>query len=170
MWNIELYRVDKIRNSMPEKLLLPLRLAQNLLPYLDGVYVYTNAPKHVPVTPGPYRALIDTGASHSWVKPHIGDTLPTHSLEGYVIDRGDGVEEEAGLDVKSGFMKGLLGKPVKGWVQLAAPLPAVEILLLSGDFDAPADLVVGMDIICSFLQCAVLIRGTQYQPSLVIEY
>ena len=42
---------------------------------------------------GPYRALIDTGASHSWVKPQIGDFLQTHSLEGYVIDLGDGEEE-----------------------------------------------------------------------------
>jgi len=155
---------------MPEKISLPLLLAENLLLYLNGVYAYADVPKHPPHTPGPYRALIDTAASHSWVKPHIGDTIPTHSLEGYVVDRGDGVEEEAGLDVKSGFMKGLLGRPVKGWIQLAPPLPAVEILLLSGDFGAPADLVVGMDIICTFLQCAVLIRGTKYQPSLVIEY
>jgi len=27
-----------------------------------------------------------------------------------------------------------------------------------------------MDIICSFLQITILIEGTQYQPSLVIEY
>jgi hypothetical protein len=155
---------------MPDKLLLTLSLAQNLLPYLDGVYVHAEAPLLAPVTPGSYRALIDTGASHSWVKPYIGNSLQGHSLEGYVIDRGDGIEESAGLEVKSGFMKGLSGRPVKGWVQLDARLPAYHTLLFSGEFDAPADLVVGMDILSSFLQCAVLIRGVKYRPSLVIEY
>jgi hypothetical protein len=154
---------------MPVKLLLPLVLAQNLLPYLDGVYVHAEAPERPPVAPGPYRALIDTGTSHSWVKPRIGDSLPTHSLEGYVVHRGDGVQGDASLDVKFGFMKGLLGPPVKGWVQLDSRLPAYQILLLSGEFDALGDLVIGMDLMCSFLQCAVLIRGTEYQPSLVIE-
>lgn len=155
---------------MPERLSLPLTLAQNLLPYLEGVYVHAEGPGSRPITPGAYRALIDTGASHSWVKAHIGDSLQTHSLEGYVIDRGNGVEEEASLDVKLGFMRGLSGKPVRGWVQLDSRLPAIEILLFSGDFDAPADLVIGMDLMCSFLQCVVLIRGAESQPSLVIEY
>src|SRR5437667_2995930 len=44
-----------------------------------------------------YRTLIDTGSSHSWVKPHIGDSLQRHSLEGYVVDRGDGAEENASV-------------------------------------------------------------------------
>jgi hypothetical protein len=156
---------------MPEKLMLPLRLAQNLLPLLDGVYVHAEAPLTVPLGTGPYRALIDTGSSHSWVKPNIGDSLQRHSLEGYVVDRGNGTEEDAALDVKFGFMKGFSGKPVRGWVQFDRRLPAYDILLFSGDFGMPdVDLLVGMDIVCSFLQCAVLIRGTQYQPSLNIEY
>jgi hypothetical protein len=156
---------------MPDKLLVPLRLAPNLLPLLDGVYVHAQTPLIVPLAAGPYRALIDTGSSHSWVKPNIGDSLQPHSLEGYVIDQGDDVEEDASLDVKFGFMKGFSGKPVRGWVQLEQRLPAHDILLLSGDFGMQdVDLLVGMDIICSFPQCAVLIRGTQYQPSLVIEY
>jgi hypothetical protein len=158
-------------NPMPEKLILPLGLAANLLPFLDGVYVHAQAPLTVPSSPGPYRALIDTGASHSWVAPHIGDSLQPHSLEGYVVDRGDGTEEAAGLDVRFGFMKGLSGKPVRGWVQLESRLPAYELLLFSGDIGMPGvDLVVGMDLMCSFLQCAVLIRGTETKPALVIEY
>jgi hypothetical protein len=86
-----------------ERLLLPLAFAQNLLLYLRGVYVHAQAPQNRPVTPGPYLAVIDSGASHSWVKPNIGDHLQRHSLEGYVIHRGDGVEEDADLDVKLGF-------------------------------------------------------------------
>jgi|SRR5579864_2848886 len=155
---------------MPDKLSLPLSFGQNLLLYLDGVYIHEKAPRTVPMTVGPYRALIDTGASHSWVKPHIGDTLEPHSLEGYVVNRSEGVEEDAGLEVKVGFMKGLSGQPVRGWIQLETRLPAIEILLFSGDFDAPADVLIGMDMICSFLQCAVLVRGTQFRPLLVIEY
>jgi hypothetical protein len=155
---------------MADKLTLPLSLLPNLLPIIDGVYVHAEGPKVRPILPGQYRALIDTGASHCWVKPHIGDALRPHSLEDYVVDRGDGIEEEAGFEIKSGFMKGLSGKPVEGWVQLDARLPAYKMLLLSGDFDAPADLVIGMDLICSFLQCAVLIRGTGTLPMLVIEF
>ncbi len=153
---------------MPDRLILPLVLEPNLLPYLDGVYA--QAPQSAPATPGTYRALIDTGASHSWVKPHIGDSLPPHSLDGYVIDRGDGIEEDLGVDVKFGFMKGLSGRPTRGWVQLDSRLPAYEIMLLSEEFEAPADVIVGMDLMCSFLQCAVLIKGIKYAPSLVIEY
>ena len=156
--------------DMSNKLALPLILLPNLLPMLQGVYVPARGPMTKPPSPGPYSALIDTGASHSWVKPHIGDSLEPHSLEGYVVHHGDGKEEDAGVDVKFGFMKGLNGKPVKGWVQLDARLPAIENLILSGDFEAPADLVIGMDLICSFIQCGVLIRGTQTQSMLVIEF
>jgi hypothetical protein len=156
---------------MADKLALPLVLLSNLLPMLEGVYVHPQAPTTSPLSPGPYRALIDTGASHSWVKPHVGDLLQPHSLEGYIVDRAEGPQENASIDVKSGFMKGLPGKPVRGWVQLHARLPAIEILLLSGDFDAPVvDLVVGMDLICSFIQCGVLIRGTQGQAVLATEF
>jgi hypothetical protein len=91
-------------------------------------------------------------------------------LEGYVVDRGDGEGGDVIIDVKSGFLKGLKGKPVRGWVQLDARLPAIEILLLSGEFNAPGDLVVGMDLLCSFLQCGILFKGIQQQPSLVIEF
>ena len=155
---------------MADKLALPLALLPNLLPIIDGVYVHAEAPVIRPISPGGYRALIDTGSSHSWVKPHIGESLRPHSLEGYVVDRGEGVEENAGIEIKSGFMKGLNGKPVRGWVQLEARLPAIEMLLFSGDFDAPADLVMGMDLMCSFAQCAVLVRGVETSPILVIEF
>jgi hypothetical protein len=155
---------------MADSLALPLALLPNLLPVLEGVYVHAQGPTTSPALPGPYRALIDTGSSHSWVKPPIGESLQPHSLEEYVVDRGDGAEEDAAIDVKSGFMKGLEGKPVRGWVQLDARLPAIETLLLSGNFDAPADLVIGMDLMCSFIQCGVLIRGTQTQSMLVIEF
>ena len=155
---------------MSERLLLPLGLAENLLLYLRGVDVHAEAPPSRPITPVPYTALIDSGASHSWVKPNIGNNLSLHSLEGYVVHRGDGVEEDAELDVKFGFTNGLSGKPVRGWVQLDARLPAYEMLLFSGEFDAPADLVLGMDVMCSFIQCGILVRGTQQQPSMAIEY
>ncbi len=92
---------------MADKLALPLVLLSNLLLMLEGVYVHALAPTTRPLSPGPFRALIDTGASHSWVKPHIGDSLQPHSLEGYIVDRGDGTEENASVDVKAGFMKGL---------------------------------------------------------------
>jgi hypothetical protein len=155
---------------MPDKIGLPLILLPNLLPTLEGVFVHAQTPVARPLTPGTYRALIDTGASHSWVKPQIGDTLEPHSLKGYVLDRGDGKEEEIIVDVKSGFMKGLNGKPVKGWVQLDARLPAVEMLLLSGDFNAPADVLIGMDFLCNFIQCGVFFKGVQGQALLVIEF
>lgn len=155
---------------MPDRLALPLVLLPNLLPILEGVYVHAQAPSIRPSAPGQYRALIDTGATHSWVKPHIGDSLQPYSLEGYVVDRGDGTEEDAGIDVKFGFMKGLKGKPVRGWVQLEARLPAVEILLFAGELEAPADLVIGMDIICSFVQCRLLFRGTNRPAKLVLEF
>lgn len=155
---------------MTDRIALPLALLPNLLPSLDGVYVHAQAPRTRPIYPGPYRAMIDTGASHSWVKPHIGDSLESHSLEGYVVDRGDGTEEDAGIDVKVGFMKGLSGKPVRGWVQLHARLPAIEILLFSGDFGAPSDVLIGMDLLCSFVQCGVLIRGPAGQPQLALEF
>jgi hypothetical protein len=153
-----------------DRLALPLVLLQNWLPSLEGVYVHAQAPTTKPISPGPYRALIDTGASHSWVKSHIGDSLQSHSLEGYVVDRGDGTEEEAGVDVKVGFMKRLSGRPVRGWAQLDARLPAIEMLLLSGDFGAPADVLIGMDLLCNFVQCGVLIRGVARQPQLVLEF
>jgi hypothetical protein len=155
---------------MPNRIGLHVVLLSNLLPVLDGVYVHAQAPATRPLSPGPYRALIDTGASHSWVKPQIGDSLQSHSLEGYVVDRGAGDEGDVTIDVKSGFLKGLKGKPVRGWVQLDARLPAIEILLLSGESNAPGDLVVGMDLLCSFPQCGILFKGIQEQPSLVIEF
>ncbi|MGA9641219.1 MAG: hypothetical protein WBQ72_07470 [Terriglobales bacterium] len=157
--------------NQSEKLAIPICLLQNLLPVLDGVYVHAQAPTVRPQAPGPYRALIDTGSSHSWVKPHIGNALQPHSLEGYVLDHGHGTEEDANIDVKFGFMKGLSGKPVRGWVQLEPRLPAIEILLFSGDFDdVTADVLVGMDLMCSFLQFAILIRGTQTLPMLALEF
>lgn len=155
---------------MPDKLILPLTLLRNLLPVLDGVHIHARGPLTPPLSPRPYRALIDTGSSHTWIKPSIGEGLEPHSLEGYVTDRGDGVEEDAGIDVKAGFMKGLSGQPRNGWVQLDPRLPAIQLLLLSGDFEAPADLVVGMDLMLSFLQFAVLVRGMETQPALVIEF
>ena len=155
---------------MPERTLLPLSFLPNMLPVLDGVYVHAYAPVAKPVLPGPYRALIDTGSSHSWVKPAIGDNLRSHSLEGYVVDRGNNEEEEVLVDVKTGFLKGLSGNPRKGWIQLEPNLPAIDLLLLSGDFEAPVDLVLGMDLMLSFVQCAVLVRGLQFKPTLVIEY
>ena len=157
--------------NQPEKLVIPIGLLQNLLPVLDGVYVHAQAPTTRPGAPGAYRALIDTGSSHSWVKPHIGDALQPHSLDGYALDRGDGTEEDANIDVKFGFMKGLPGKPVRGWVQLEPRLPAIEILLFSGNFaDGMADVLIGMDLMCSFLQFAILIRGTQTLPMLALEF
>jgi hypothetical protein len=167
---VSLERLLILEGGVSERLLLTLDLAENLLLYLKGVYIHSQAPRSRPVAPGPHVALIDSGASHSWVKPSIGDKLEPHSLEGYVVRRGDGVEEDAGLEVKFGFMKGLQGKPVKGWVQLDARLPAYGILLFSGEFGAPADIVIGMDIMCSFIQCGVLVRGTAQRPSLAIEY
>jgi hypothetical protein len=156
---------------MPDKIVLPLLLLPNLLPILEGVFVRGHDPTLGPVLRGPYRALIDTGASHSWVKPYIGDFLQPHSLEGYVVEGGDGVEVDANsIEVMCGFMKGLSGKPVSGKVQLEARLPFIEILLFSGDLDAPVDLVIGMDIISSFIQCGVLIRGTQTPSMLAIEF
>ena len=138
---------------------------------LEGVFVHAQAPTTGALSPRPYRALIDTGASNSWVRTHIGDMLQPYSLKGYVVDRGDGVEEEASIDVKSGFMKGLTGKPVRGWVQLHERVPAREMLLLSGDTKAPvADLVIGMDLLCSFVMCGVLVRGSRGQPTLAIEF
>jgi hypothetical protein len=155
---------------MTQQVVLPLRLLPNLLPVLEGVYVHPEAPLTKPTVPGPYRALIDTGSSHSWVKPAIGDLLQPHSLEGYVLERGDGIEEDLALDVKSGFMKGLQGKPVEAWVQLDRRLTAFKVLLLSGDFDMPhADVVLGMDYLLNFVQCGVLFRGLQTQSQLVIE-
>jgi len=82
---------------MPDKIGLPLILLPNLLPTLEGVFVHAQTPVARPLTPGTYRALIDTGASHSWVKPQIGDTLEPHSLEGYFLDRGDGKEADTRL-------------------------------------------------------------------------
>jgi hypothetical protein len=155
---------------MTEKIALPLIALPNLLPTLRGVHVHAAAPIMPPSSPGPYSALIDTGSSHTWVKPHVGKLLEPHSLEDYVIDRGDGVEEDAGVIVKSGFMKGLQGTPLRGWVQLEERLPALDLLLLSGEFEAPTDLVIGMDLIFSFLQFGILIRGMNTQPTLVIEY
>jgi hypothetical protein len=155
---------------MTDRLALPLVLLPNLLLSLEGVHVHAQAPATRPISPGPYRALIDTGASHSWVKPNVGDSLQPHSLEGYVVNHGDGAEEDAGIDVKVGFMKGLSGSPVRGWVQLHARLPAIEILLFSGDFGAPADVLIGMDLLCSFIQCGVLIRGVAGQPQLALEF
>ena len=67
-------------------------------------------------------------------------------------------------------MKGLNGKPVRGWSQLDLQLPAFEILLFSGDFNAPADLVIRMDILCSFMQCGIVFKGVQGQPLLVLEF
>ena len=61
-------------------------------------------------------------------------------------------------------------RPVRGWVQLDARLPAIEMLLLSGDFGAPADVLIGMDLLCNFVQCGVLIRGVARQPQLVLEF
>jgi hypothetical protein len=155
---------------MTDKLGLPLLQLSNLLPVLEGVYVHAQAPVTRPLSPGPYLALIGTGASHSWVRPQIGDSLEPHSLEGYVIDRGDGKEEDATIDVKFGFMKGLNGKPVRGWVQLDMRLPALEILLFSGQFNAPADLIIGMDILLSFIQCGIVFKGLKEQPLLVVEF
>jgi hypothetical protein len=67
-------------------------------------------------------------------------------------------------------MKGLTGKPVRGWVQLAAQLPAIDILLFSGEFPAPADLLIGMDLICSFIRCGLVFAGPRVHPTLLIEY
>ena len=155
---------------MTQQIVLTLRLLSNYLPVLEGVYVHPEAPLIRPTMPGPYRAVIDTGSSHSWVKPAIGDMLQPHSLEGYVLDRGDGVEEDLALDVKSGFMKGLQGKPVGAWVQLDKRLTAFKVLLLSGDFDMPhADVLLGMDYLLNFVQCGLLFRGLQTRSQLVIE-
>jgi hypothetical protein len=157
-------------NVMPDRLTLPLGLLSNLLPVLSGVHIHAEAPLARPVSSGPYDAVIDTGSSHTWIKPVVGNGLQPHSLEGYVIDRGDGVQEEAGIDVKAGFMRGLSGSPRRGWVQLDVRLPAIEMLLLSGDFDMPTDVLIGMDLIASFLQFAVVIRGTETQPFLQVEF
>ena len=157
-------------SQMTQQVVLPLRLLPNLLPVLEGVYVHPEAPLTKPTVPGPYRALVDTGSSHSWVKPTIRDLLRPHSLEGYVLDRGDGVGEDLANDVKSGFMKGLQGKPVQAWVQLDRRLTAFNVMLLSGDFDmGQADAVLGMDYLLNFVQCGLLFRGLQTQSQLVIE-
>jgi hypothetical protein len=156
---------------MLNRIALPLVFLPSLLLRLDGVYVHTERPTIRPFSPGPYGAVIDTGASHSWVRPEIGELLPPHSLEGYVLDRGDGQDENLSVDVKSGFLKGLAGKPVTGWVQLDPRLPTIEILLLSGNFDVPGiDLLIGMDLMCSFIKCGVLVQGAQRPPTLAIEY
>jgi hypothetical protein len=56
-------------------------------------------------------------------------------------------------------------------VQLDARLPAIDILLFSGNFDVPTvDVIVGMDLMCSFIQFGVLVRGIQASPTLAIEY
>lgn len=142
---------------------LPLLLLPNMLPVLDGVYVYATPPRVSPCSPGPYRSLIDTGSGNSWVKPEIGDLLETFPMKDLVIDRGDGIELEASVDVKSGFMKGLRGKPVKGWVQLDGRLATYSVMLLSGDFGMDCDLIIGMDILCSFARSAIIIKGLQEQ-------
>ena len=86
------------------------------------------------------------------------------------MDRGDGVGEDLAIDVKSGFMKGLQGKPVQAWVQLDRRLTAFNVMLLSGDFDmGQADAVLGMDYLLNFVQCGLLFRGLQTQSQLVIE-
>jgi hypothetical protein len=155
---------------MTQKIGLPLTILENYLVVLDNIYVHAQAPVAKPVNPGLYRALIDTGASHTWVKPKIGDTLNPHSLDGYVLDRGDGKEEDLTPEVKFGFQKGLKAKPVKGYVQLDVRFPAYELLLFSGDFDAPTDVVLGMDVLFSFIQCGIVFKGTQEQPLMVFEF
>jgi hypothetical protein len=157
-------------HAMAIQLALPLVMLPNLLPVLEGIYVYAQPPTTRPLSPGPYRALIDTGASHSWVKPDIGSSMQPHSLEGYVVRRGDGTEENAGIDVKSGFMKGVIGKPVTGWVQFEQRLPAIKQMLLCGEFDVPVDMVIGMDLLLFFPLCGVMVRGDRGQPFLAIEF
>ena len=155
---------------MTQKLALPLSLLPNLLPTLSGVFVHSKPPLFRPTSRGPYLALIDTGATHSWVSSEIGKTLEPHSLEGYILPKDALAWEAEGVEVKFGFMKGLKGKPVRGFVQLDSRLPAMDMLLFSGDVELQgADLVLGMDLLCSFIQCGLVVSGPIGPATLVVE-
>jgi len=72
------------------------------------------------------------------------------------------------VTAKFGFQKGLTANPVEGWLQLHPNLAAYHHMLLSSDFPAPADLIIGMDALCSFARSDIIINGLEKQI-LVIE-
>jgi hypothetical protein len=153
---------------MAPKITLPLVLLPNMQLVLEGVYVYAKPPLMKPTVPGPYRALIDTGTGNSWVKPSLGSLMASVALEELVVDEGKGKEEDMTVDVKFGFQKGLTAKPVEGWIQLHSSLSAYRHILLTGDFDAEADVILGTDALVSFARSGVVFHGVKEQ-FLVIE-
>jgi hypothetical protein len=153
---------------MAPKITLPLILLPNMQLVLKGVYVYAKPPQMKPTVPGPYRALIDTGTGNSWVKPSLGSLMAPYPLDELLVDEGKGKQENMTVDVKFGFQKGLSAKPVEGWVQLHSSLCAYRHLLLAGDFDAEADVILGTDALSSFARCGIVFHGIKEQ-FLVIE-
>ena len=153
---------------MAPKITLPLVLLPNMHLVLEGVYVYAEPPLIEPTVPGPYRALIDTGAGNSWIKPSLGSLMAPYPLDQLVVDEGKGKQEDITVDVKFGFQKGLTGKPVEGWIQLHSSLCAYRHLLLTGDFDAEADVILGTDALCSFARSGIVFHGVKEQ-FLIIE-
>jgi hypothetical protein len=149
---------------MGQKIELPLVMLRNLLLMLEGVFVHLHPPAKPPTHPGPYRAIIDTGSSNTWVCPKIGDLLAPYPTE--ELDLGD---KQSTPEVKFGFRKGQTAKPVEGWVQLDPRLTAYRMLLLSGDSEISADVVIGMDMLCSFVRSAVVVSGVKTQPVLLLE-
>lgn len=144
---------------------VPLIQHSNLLLLLHSVYVYPKCPDKNSEGYGPLRALIDTGASCSWISPTVGELLDPYPIEDLVsIDTGDGAEEQIVVEVKQGFLKGTKGKPVKGWLQLDKRVSAYYTMLMSGDFNMSyADIVVGMDILSLFDEINITIEGGSKQ-------
>ena len=154
--------------KMAPKIALPLVLLSNFQLVLEGVYVYAKPPVMKPTGPGPCRALIDTGTGNSWVKTSLGSQMAPYPLDELLVDEGKGNQGDMTLDVKFGFQKGLTGKPVEGWLQLHQSLSAYRHLLVSADFDAEADVILGTDALSSFARCGIVFHGITEQ-FLVIE-
>jgi hypothetical protein len=149
---------------MGQRIELPCVMLRNLLIMLEGVFVHLQPPAKPPTHRGPYRAIIDTGSSNTWVCPKIGDLLAPYPAEELDLDG-----KHSTLDVKFGFQKGQTAKPVEGWVQLDPRLTAYRMLLLSGDLGIDADIVIGLDMLCSFVRSAVVVSGLKTQPVLLLE-
>ncbi len=147
---------------MPPKITLPLTRLSNGLLILKDVYVYAQLPHANPVT---YKcnALVDTGTGNTWIKPKIGNLLTPLDHNNHEIDYGDGAKAPMTKEVKFGFQKGLTANPVYGWVQFHESLLAYDCNLLSADFPADANLIIGTDLLCRFAHANIVFNGTQSQ-------